>query len=428
MGCMTKHRVARRRLDRHGVKLLRLATGACVARWHDPLSGRQAQANLNNLGLSSVAQRQQWAAAKAHTLAATRAAIASGSVVAERASLLDAVKGWLARYTHEGTAQSYKMLADRFAAWAVHRGVRDVQGLTPPMLAAYRDDYARSIARAPVHGARRGAKAEGSRRRAPSSVNLGLTVAKMFLSWARRRGWTPNLSDDTIAESLVGVKVPKQAIRFLRPAELRKLLEAARRHDAATPDNPRHTAAPVAPFVLAVLLSGGRFDEVASLRWDEVDLQAGEIRLPAARVKTRAARTIRLDVAPTLLDLLTRLKLRAQGVLVFEMPRGRAEDARRRLVHDFGAPLFTWHDLRRTCGTILTNAPSIYGAASAFLSAKRLGHSVVLAEKSYLGVLTDMPATAKTIEAAAGIETECAAIVAAAGGVVAAPLGATAAG
>ncbi len=88
-----------------------------------------------------------------------------------------------------------------------------------------------------------------------------------------------------------------------------------------------------------------------------------------------------------------------------------AESTRKRLVRDFGAPAFTWLDLRHTCGTFLTCAPAIYGAASAFLSAKRLGHSVVVSEKHYAGAVTVAPEI-KTLEAALKIDDLCAKIVA----------------
>ena len=59
----------------------------------------------------------------------------------------------------------------------------------------------------------------------------------------------------------------------------------------------------------------------------------------------------------------------------------------------------------------MTNSPAIYGAASAWASAKRLGHSVTVAERAYAGVLRDLPADARTLEAAAGIEDLAQAIV-----------------
>ena len=57
------------------------------------------------------------------------------------------------------------------------------------------------------------------------------------------------------------------------------------------------------------------------------------------------------------------------------------------------------NEIGSTCGTYLTCAPAIYGAASAFMSAKRLGHSVTVAEKHYVGIVRVSP-EARTIELA----------------------------
>lgn len=51
----------------------------------------------------------------------------------------------------------------------------------------------------------------------------------------------------------------------------------------------------------------------------------------------------------------------------------------------------------------LTSAPAIYGAASAFMSAKRLGHSVTVAEKHHVGIVKVSP-EARTIEQAMQVE------------------------
>lgn len=69
--------------------------------------------------------------------------------------------------------------------------------------------------------------------------------------------------------------------------------------------------------------------------------------------------------------------------------------AAKRLRCHFGAPEgFGWQMLRRTCGTYLTNAPSIFDAASAYQSAKQLGHSVQVAEKHYVDVARGIPGSA----------------------------------
>ena len=176
---------------------------------------------------------------------------------------------------------------------------------------------------------------------------------------------------------------------------------------------------PIAPFVAFVLLSGCRVGEAESLAWSFVDLEAldnegrrvGEINLPASATKTKRARTIGLEVCPSLQSLLATLKLQAgssSGPYVFgrkaPMPHTAVEAARKRLVRSYGAPKFSWQNLRQTAGTFLTNAPGIYGAASVFMSARQIGHTVAVAERHYLGVVRGIPREARTLEAAMQIE------------------------
>src|SRR5690606_21604235 len=127
--------------------------------------------------------------------------------------------------------------------------------------------------------------------------------------------------------------------------------------------------------------------EARELRWTEVDLTAEEIRLPAERVKTRAARTVDLRLCPSLLLTLRRLKARAgECPFVFgiasdggwrPVARGHLEQARLRLWRgrtvkgrgrgsskrqaqeiSYGAPRFEWQTLRRTCATFHANMPN----------------------------------------------------------------------
>jgi len=67
----------------------------------------------------------------------------------------------------------------------------------------------------------------------------------------------------------------------------------------------------------------------------------------------------------------------------------------------YGAPPFTWQQLRVTCGTFLANS-NIFGGASAYREARQLGHSTAIAERHYLGVVHVDPA-AKTLEDAMGL-------------------------
>jgi hypothetical protein len=152
-----------------------------------------------------------------------------------------------------------------------------------------------------------------------------------------------------------------------------------------------------------------------ALLWGDVDLDAkdhekrivGEINLRAAAVKTKRARTVWLDHTPALRRLLAAMKLRSTGPHVFGdaelYTADQVSTARYRLLQEYGAPAFTWQQLRQTTSTYLTNAPGIFGAASAYRSARLLGHSVTVAETRYTGIVR-ISADAKTLEQAMQIE------------------------
>ena len=97
---------------------------------------------------------------------------------------------------------------------------------------------------------------------------------------------------------------------------------------------------------------------------------------------------------------------------VFGITRGEAKAAEKRLIREYGAPAGSgWQALRRSCGTYLTNAPGIFGAASAYRSAKQLGHSVQVAEKHYVDVARGIARDARTLEAAMQIATQVQSVI-----------------
>lgn len=456
-------RKRRARTDHPGVKLKRrtYASGAVVwvARWVDPkkperrdTKGRvklNAEINLTALGKTSEDARRAWAIAKSQSLADERATIASGNVVTTRTQVDDAIEAFYKAQANElkaSTLAVYREATTPFLKWSESYGVACIEDLTPAMLTEFRDWFLNRPAFVNAKGKQtgRGTREEGKRKRSPGQLNKCIRSMRTVVNYWRKRGQTPNLISDAIRDHLEFVKAPKPAPTFLRVAEIRALVEACQRHDAeaftVTRDGepgPRYQA--ITPFVVTALLSGMRFNELSHLRWSWVDFNAQEIRLPHDATKTGHARTISLRETPALASLLARMKMQSgecpyvfgsattsdSGRVTFHpMRRDVAEAARRRLtaperklkgkgrnphkrkarVQSFGAPAFTWHDLRRTCGTFLTCAPSIYGGASAFLSAKRLGHSVAVAEKHYAGALNNLPVDASTLEAAMGLE------------------------
>lgn len=408
------------------VKLLRMKrTGGdyWVARWNDPVTGASKQESLSRLGLKDEGACRAWVADKAKSLAEQRAAIAAGVAVVTNTPVGDAVKLFYASQQHElkpSTLRVYREATRPFEAWA-SKHLPIIERVTGPNLTAFRD-YFMALGwhgYAKGRGIPKGARVESKRKRSAGQQNKIIRALRTVLNFWRLRGLTPNLSSDTIRDSLKFRKAPKPAPVFMRQGEIRKLLEAVKRHD----ENLGHDAtgrehAPIFDFVAGALLSGMRFGEIANLKWEHVDLDAGEIRLPDTATKTGHARKIGLRESPALAALLARRKLASGGnPWVFglaetdskgnarftPMRRDVAEAARKRLHKWFGAPKFTWHELRKTCGTFLTCAPSIYGGASSVLSAKRLGHSVDVAEKHYAGNINNIDASATTLEAAMGV-------------------------
>lgn len=432
-------RKRRNRTQHVGVKILRRERDGRVfwiGRWYerddDTGQRRPREVSLTALArpeadlapgepnLNTHEGRVAWAKDQAALLAKRK-----GEVATNRRDVADAVADYFAAQTdlRPKTRTLYEQALNRLTTWAKGADVWRCDHLTPDRLAALHD-YIRGLRAREVQAGDkmgRGARKPGRRPLAPATRNQVLRAIRTFLGYIRRRGLTPALSSDSIADRLPYFAQAKAETRFLRASEVAALVSAAQRHDQ-TPINfvrrgvPRGNVVPVPriairPFLLACLLTGARFAEVAGLRWEEVDLGAGEIRLPATRTKTKSARTIGLDVCPSLWAMFNAMRLQAGDTeaapFVFggksELSRDLAETARARL-RKFGAPkAWTWHDLRRTCGTFLTCAPSIYGAASVFLSAKRLGHSVQIAEKLYLGSVKIDP-RACTLEQAMGLE------------------------
>ena len=270
--------------------------------------------------------------------------------------------------------------------------------------------------------------------RSAQTVNVDLRAVRTVLGYLRKLGLLPKIASDDLKDGLERLAVSHDATEYLRPSEIQTLLDSALKHDAAVYDATREEHAglrplgstmryhPIAPLVACALLTGMRFGEAAGLTWEEVDLEAvgddgqpvGEIHLTAA-TKTKRARSVDLTVSPALRDLLVAMHKRDGGQgTVFSGTRPTAEAAAKRIRKDYGAPkAFTWQALRRTCGTYLTNSPGIFGAASAYRSAKQLGHSVAVAERHYVGVIRGIPRDARTLEAAMQIETQMEHVIAA---------------
>jgi integrase len=441
---MTSRSKTTRGRSRHPGVVLRhrsYASGrtAWVARYRDPWSGQDKDITLDGpeLGLTTHEARRDWAVRLSRQLAEQRAAMRAGERPLARVAVGDAIETYYATRAgrlRERTVGTYRVGSARLLDWCQRAGVRMTDDLTGPRLVAFRDALASAPRFSSRLGGRRGAQRATATLRSPVTVNRDMTSVRAMINTWRRQGLV-RLTRDDIADALRPFPELRVRPQPLKQPEIRALLEAALRHDADTytitraekagevepGTTPRHE--PVAPLVLFTLLSGCRIGEVSSLTWDNVDLAAhegqGEIVVQATACKTGIERAVRLDVSPALRPLLAALRLRAGADPhvfggVAPLSEDRLKAAQRRLVGPYKAPEFNWQRLRQTCGTFLTNAPGVFGAASAFMSARRLGHAVAVAERHYLGVVS-VPAEAKTLEAAMQIEDLADRIVAAVG-------------
>jgi integrase len=381
--------------------------------------------------LTTAEQREAWAVAKAAELAKRRVELALGAQPATGSKLSDVIGRFATAHPKlsDRTKEDYDALAAKLLEWAAENGIKAADKLDRKQLMRYRE----AIINAPKKVALKG-KGVGRRRaptaelRSSSRINSDLRKTGTILYYLVDACEFSRLSRDDVRRFAKPLEEVRERIVFLHPHEIQKSLEAALRHDAdcftetkaehaghgrkTIGTTPRYT--PIAPFTVFCLLSGARLGEALGLQWSEVELEAvdtngnvvGDIKLAAHRLKTKRYRDVDLSISPALRSLLAAMKLASGGKgRVFTLTEGEAESAAKRLKAEYGAPQeFGWQVCRRTCATFLTNSPGVFGSASAYRSAKQIGHAVPTAEKFYLGVLKGISPDAKTLEAAMQIE------------------------
>ncbi len=390
------------------------------ARFDDPDTGRTVKETLDPVAVRTAEARRDWAIRKSRALAQRRLELEGGAPRTTGTTIADAVKTYFDDHPQlrAKTVEAYSSAAGKFKAWAARSGVRSADDLTGQRLVAFRAELVKE--KKSVRTTGRTARAKGDGQRSPHTTNRELRSIGTILEHLRKRGLLPRLTSDALRDGLAKLRAPLDPPEFLRPPDLRRLLDAAIRHDSekfaatrgehagkgAPGSTPRYPA--IAPFVAFLLLTGMRRNEALGLEWSSVDLDSGEIRLSAAETKTHRGRTVVLEVSPALQRMLTAMQENGGKGRVFALTEGEARAGERRIIRDYDAPPFGWQTLRQTCGTFLTNAPGIFGAASAYRSAKQLGHSVAIAERHYVGLVRGIPLDARTLEDAMQIGADLA--------------------
>lgn len=443
-----KPRKRRIRSPHPGVKIkARKGRRSYRAAFRDPdLNEREVWVTLDPLVLTNDKLREEWAIKKAHTLAKRRMEIENGGARATGLSWKDAFDKYRtigATHLTPGSLKDYNTAMNVFTDWAKKVGVLP-DTLTRGTLTEFRS-YAfalpkRYSKRGGKRGERGGERERRSVQRSAASVNGDLRVLRTVLGWLHETDRLPKLPLADISRALKRYTEPDEDPVFLAPSQLQKLFKAALAHDVAafrmtrtekekygeSRDSPLGTTAkytPIAPLVMAAVLSGMRLDEMVIIDWrTHVDLDAldfnenmvGEIKLRALDTKTKKKRRVVFDVSPLLRELFVALREANDGRgSVFGIGYHEAEESMDRLREaPYDAPSqFTWQVCRSTCSTYLVNSPGIYGSAAPFHESKQLGHSQEVAEKSYTGLIRGIRRDVHTLEAAMQIEKECKAVI-----------------
>lgn len=172
-----------------------------------------------------------------------------------------------------------------------------------------------------------------------STLNLHMALLKTVLNRAVVNG----LVEHYPLRGLKLFKLDNQRDRVLSPTEFEALRAACPAH--------------LKPIVTMAFFTAMRRGEILNLRWDQVDLKAGVIRLAAGDTKTAERREVPLDAG---LRALIQAQPRVAGLDRVFTWRGRAiadiKTAFNKACADAGITDFRFHDLRHCAITNLRKA------------------------------------------------------------------------
>ena len=214
----------------------------------------------------------------------------------------------------------------------------------------------------------------------PASVNRELSLLSSILEYA--------FELDFVQENPVRVKKLRESPgreRYLTPNEVKQLLNAcedlSKRKGVGS--NPI-----LYEIVLTALLTGLRKGNLQKLKWGQIDLDMGNITIPAGEHKNK--KPLHLPLNPCLRDVLMGLRNRYPlSTYVFSKPDGTAYgDWKRSFVtvcEIAGLEDVHFHDLRHTYGTFLNML-----GANEYAIRTLMGHQTLAASKRYVHTPPDI--------------------------------------
>lgn len=206
--------------------------------------------------------------------------------------------------------------------------------------------------------------------RRPTQARRAFTLLRAFVAWSARSEFKGIIPDGACASHVAKEALPKPAAKddCLQREQLPLWFEHVRKLG-----NPVHSA-----YLQGLLLTGARREELAGLKWDDVDFQWNSLTI---RDKVEGLRVIPLT--PYLAHLLAALPRRNEWV--FSSPTaalGRLMEPRighNKALTAAGLPALSLHGLRRSFGTL-----SEWCEVPTGVVAQIMGHKPsALAEKHY---------------------------------------------
>lgn len=182
-----------------------------------------------------------------------------------------------------------------------------------------------------------------------ATVNRELQLMRAVLNFAKRKGWIVR-NPFELGEPLISMASERKRDRILTREEEARLLAACETRSRAH----------VRPILIAALDTGLRKGELLKLKWGDVDLVSGLIRLRATTTKTEQPRTVGMTARLRAeLERLWAVSPRDASMLVFgiksDIKRGFASACEAAGIEDL-----RFHDLRHVATTRLVETKALH--------------------------------------------------------------------
>jgi integrase len=204
----------------------------------------------------------------------------------------------------------------------------------------------------------------------PIGANRVLAAVRKMFGWAVERDILPT-------SPVVNVRAPGKETerdRVLTDEELKKVWEGAERKGGVS-----------GAFLKTLILTAQRRDEVSSMRWEDLDLEARVWTLP--REVTKGDRSHEVPLSPAVIEVLSALP--RTGAYVFSSTRGErpiSGYSKIKVAVDKLAGVDDWrlHDLRRTTGTGMARGGIATSTISRVLNHREGGVTKIYNRYGYL--------------------------------------------